>query len=399
MFMNAIKCFTTLFFSLLFISAASGQTQQRYFIPTHYHGIFSDQRTSVRAQSLGNSVITLDGVGQFIYNPASIGPGTEKADVHLNYLNQHPFEGPSHYPFLGVSYRITPKLSFAASYFSWISKTDAWLSVVGGADFDRDGFRSQEMATVGASYQVIENLHVGLSGNFLRGKAVRGVVTNSDFLITLGGIYDKPVELIGSEWATRQKIRVAGSFINLLLNNKTEQTLEDRISNRELPIHARIGGAYSLSIPVNVNLGEGTAYFRDTRSDVDLSLHLHVKRALDGPDPVLESLDNGYGFGIETIFRERISLQMGYYSETRAEESESSPNVVFGTSSEKSGFTWGLGTTVPVDNLFEADIPFTVDVYLTFSKMLNELDDARRHPTVFADDKRHFGLGINLKWE
>jgi len=396
--MNAVKCFTTVIFSLFLISSVNGQTQQRYFIPTHYHGIFSDQSTSVRAQSLGNSVITLDGVGQFIYNPASIGPGTEKADVHLNYMNQHPFEGPSHYPYLGVSYRITPKLSAAASYFSWISTSDSWFSVVGGSDFERDGFRSQELATVGVSYRAIEGLHVGLTGNFLRGKAVRGVVTNSDFLVTLGGIYDMPVELIRTEWATRQKIRFAGSFINLLLNNKTEQTLEDRTSNRELPIHARAGGSYSLSIPLNVNLGEGTAYFRDTRSDVDLGLHLHIKRALDGPDPVLNSLDNGYGFGIETIFRERVSLQMGYFSEKRADESESSPNVVFGTSSKKSGFTWGLGTTVPVDNIFEHEIPFTVDIYLTFNKMMNELDNRRRHPAAFSDDKRQFGLGINLKW-
>ena len=396
--MNITKCFTILIISYLIVSVVNAQTQQRYFIPTHYHGIFSNQNTSVRAQSLGNSVITLDGVGQFIYNPASIGPGTEKTDVHLNYMNQHPYEAPSHYPFLGVSYRITPNLSAAASYFSWISKSDNWFSVVGGADFERDRFKSQEMATVGVSYQVIENLHVGFSGNFLREKAVRGVVTNSDFLVTLGGIYDKPVELIRTDWATRQKIRVAGSFINLLLNNKTEQTLEDRTSNRDLPIHARLGGSYSLSIPINVNLGEGTAYFRDTRSDVDLSLHLHIKRVLDGPDAVLISLDNGYGFGIETIFRERISLQMGYFSETRADESESSPNVVFGTSPQKSGFTWGLGTTVPVDNLFKADIPFTVDVHLTFSKMMNELDDRRRHPNGFSDNKRQFGLGINLKW-
>jgi hypothetical protein len=395
--MNPFKCFTTLTFLFLFISLVNVQAQQQYFIPTHYHGIFSDQRTSVRAQSLGNSVITLDGVGQFIYNPASIGPGNEKADVHLNYLNQHPFEGPSHYPFLGVSYRITSNLSAGASYFSWISTSEIWRSVVGGDAFDRDGLKSQEMATVGVSYQVIENLHVGLSGNFMRGRAVRGVVTSSDFLMTLGAIYDKPVELIRSEWAARQKIRVAGSFINLLLNNKTEQTLENSISNRELPVHARVGGAYSLSIPVNVNFGEETAYFRDTRSDVDLSVHLHIKRALDGPDPVLDSVDNGFGFGIESIFRERISLQMGYFSETRAEESEGS-SAVFGTSDKKSGFTWGLGTTVPVDNLFEADIPFTVDVYLTFSKMMNELDDRRRHPDAFGDDKRQFGLGINLKW-
>jgi len=395
--MNAFKYLSTLIFLFLFIFLINAQAQQRYYIPTHYHGIFSDQRTSVRAQSLGNSVITLDGVGQLIYNPASIGPGTEKADVHLNYLNQHPFEGPSHYPFLGVSYRITPNLSAAVSYFSWISKSEVWRSVVGGDNFDRDGTRSQEMATVGVSYEVIENLHVGVSGNFLRDKAVKGVVTNSDFLITLGAIYDKPVELIRSEWATSQKIRVAGSFINLLLNNKTEQTLENSISTRELPVHARVGGAYSLSIPVNVKLGEGTAYFRNTRSDVDLSLHLHIKRSLDGPDPVLDSVDNGLGFGIESIFKERISLQIGYFSETRAEESEGS-SVIFGTNDKKSGFTWGLGTTVPVDNLFEADIPFTVDVYLTFSKMMNELDDRRRHPDAFGDDKRQFGLGINLKW-
>jgi len=396
--MNAFKCVTILIFSLLFISAASGQTQQRYFIPTHYHGIFSDQRSSVRAQSLGNSVITLDGVGQLIYNPASIGPGDDKTDVHLNYLNQHPFEGPSHYPYLGISYRITPKLSAAGSYFSWISKTDSWFSVVGGTEFDRDGFRSQEMATVGVSYEVINNLHVGLSGNFLRGKAIRGEVTNSDFLVTLGGIYDIPVDLIRSEWATRQTVRVAGSLINLFLDNKTEQTLEDRTSIRSLPIHARIGGAYSLSIPVHVKLGDGTAYFMDTRSDVDLRLHLHIKQALDGPDPVLDTMDNGYGFGIETIFKERISLQMGYFSETRADERADSPNVIFGTYATKSGFTWGMGTTVPVDNLFEADIPFIVDVNLTFSKMLNELDDARRHPSTFGDDKRQFGIGINLKW-
>jgi len=375
----------------------NAQIEQRYFTPTSYNGLFTDQSTSIQGQSLGNSMVNLDGVANFIYNPAAIGPGEQKIDLHLNYLNQHPLYTSSHYPFLGASYRVHSKVVVAASLFMWNTEARDWLVTIGGRDFERGSRSRQTMASIGAAYTVIPNLYLGFSANYLQEKSINGARLNGDYILSLGALYDRSITLIEIDEFENESIRISASFTNILLKNKLEQKFEDRLWFQTLPIYLRVGSAYSVSVPFAEDFGIGKPFFQGTNPLLDFTLHLHVKRAIDGPNPRFETVDNGFGIGLETTFHQRFSLQMGHYSEQRAKAEENS-NVRFGTSPQKSGFTWGIGSVVPVKYLTEGRFPFDVEVHLTFSKMMNELDSAIPHPDFFSDDKRQFGLGINLKW-
>lgn len=399
--MSEIKfkvCWLLMIITVLSTHVVNAQTEQRYFTPTSYNGVFTDQSSSIRGQSLGNSMVNLEGVANFIYNPAVIGPGEQKIDIHLNYLNRHPLYTSSHYPFLGGSYRVHPKVVLAASMFMWNTEARGWLVTIGGRDFERGSRSRQTMASVGAAYTVIPNLYLGFSANYLKEKSIKGANLNGDYILSLGAIYDRSVSLIESDEIENEKVRISASFTNILLKNKSEQKFEDRLWYQTMPIYLRVGSAYSVSVPVATNFGLNKPFFYGSNPLLDFTLHLHVKRAIDGPNPRFETVDNGFGVGLETTFHQRFSLQLGHYSEQRAKSEENS-NVRFGTSPQKSGFTWGIGSVVPVKHLTEGRFPFNIEVNLTLSKMMSELDSTMPHPNIFSDDRRQFGIGINLKWD
>ena len=387
-----------LILSVLSVHDVNAQRQQTYFVPTQFHGVFTDQSSSIRGQSLGNSMVNLDGVANFIYNPATIGPGENKIDVHLNYLNHHPFFTSSHYPFLGASYRVHSKLVVAASLFTWSAEATGWQVDIGGNIFDRVGRSHQTMISAGAAYTIIPNLHLGISANYVKEKTIDGENMNGDYLISMGAIYDRSITLFDIANFENEKVRVSASFTNILMNNKLEQSIENLKWVQTLPIYLRAGSAYSVSVPVAKNFGIGKRYYEGTSPLMDVSIHVHIKRALEGPDPRREPVDDGFGLGLETKFHQRFSLQLGYYSEQRAVTDENT-NVRFGTSPKKSGLTWGIGSMVPVKNLTDGRFPFNIEVHLTFSRMMNELEDSLPHPQIFTDNKRQLGIGINLKWD
>lgn len=253
------------------------------------------------------------------------------------------------------------------------------------------------MASAGAAYTIIPNLHLGFSANYVQEKTIDGARMNGDYIFSLGAIYDRAITMLNIDDFENEKIRISASFTNILMNNKLEQNIENLKWFQNLPIYLRVGSAYSVSFPVAKNFGIGKSYYHGTSPLLDFTLHLHIKQSLDGQDPRRETVDNGVGIGLETTFHQRFSLQLGYYSEQRAKTDESS-NVRFGTSPKKSGFTWGIGSMVPLKNLSDGKFPFNIEVHLTFSKLLNELDNAYPHPVIFRNDRRQLGIGVNLIW-
>lgn len=380
---------------LIFLANSAPALGQSYRIPTHYHGIFSNQPPSARAQGMGMSMITLNGVANSIYNPATISPDTVQFDFQFNYSKGHAFRPVSHYPFVGLSYKVLPRLTVAGTLFTWRNEDPVWTTQIAGQDFDANGLKTQSIYSLAAAYQVMNNLHIGVAGNFLKENGIKGETTNRDFILSFGAIYDREMAVLKSENILNQKIRVAASFINLLQNAVTEQTYQDLLNYRDLPIYLRLGTAYSFAIPIEASFTEGKKFFDSAPRQLDLSIHLHMQDYLKASDTIHENhrIGTAVGFGSEVQFLKTLYFRIGYYSEKRAGNGEDS----IGTAPRKSGMTWGYGALIPLRRLTEGKVPFDAEVNFVTGNLMDELNPNISHPSVFSDDQFLFGVGINLK--
>lgn len=373
-------------------------SQYIFSIPSHYHGLFSHQLSSARAQGMGYTTITTDGIGTSIYNPATISPGNAMLDVSFNYAAGHPYYPKSYYPFLGVSYRVLPRLVVGASTFAWIDPDSYWTATIAGQDFDTDK-KTQRMHSLTAAYEVIDGLHVGLSGNLIREQAVKGSTTIKEFIMNMGAIYDRDVELIQHTRLINQKVRFAFSLTNMLMNAKTEQRYQDDLNYRDMPIILRLGTGYGFSLPVKASFARNKKFFAESPEILDLFFRVQYQNFLKHKDHIYRDHEysSAFGIGAEAWFMKLLALRLGYYTEKRA-DSDDDPGIL-ATTDNKSGFTWGFGGNIPLQRLTGGKVPFDIEANFVTSKMMNELHDDRYNlPGGFRDKRFQFCAGLNIRW-
>ncbi len=375
--------------------------QNSYYNPTHYQGIFYGQPSSARATGMGLTTITLGGIENAFYNPAAVGLTNEKVNVHLNYASGSQVYKGGKYPFLGISYRVNEKLSVGISTLTWHDeKNSPWSTIIGAFDENVER-RSQSVYTLVGAYEVIPNLNIGLSGNYLVDKAVDNNVTNSEFILSLGAVYDKEVNWIKSENVNNQKIRFAGSLVNALMKNRIETTYQDFLNYRDLPIHLTLGTSYHLSLPFTANFTKNKGFFKGAPNAVNLSLHLQYRDVLKGPEKDVVNTNHeentAFGIGAEAWFMDLIALRMGYYKEDRPNEGPKGDGSRWVTH-DKRGFTWGFGANLPLNRLTNGKIPFNSEINFVTSKLLNEYGSNYTLPSYFTDKNFLFSIGVNLKF-
>lgn len=392
-----IKISSLVFFAIITNSAIA---QINYYIPTHYRGVFNGQPSSTRATGMGLTTITLEGIENAFYNPATVGLTDEKIAVHINYASGNQVYKGGKYPFLGVSYRVNEKLIVGASSLNWFDeKNSPWTTIIGGFS-ENVKRRSQSAYTLVAAYEVIPNLNLGLSGNYLVEKFVDNTVTNSEFILSLGAVYDKEVNWIKAKNVSNQKIRFAGSFVNLLMKNQIEQRYKEFSHFRDLPTYLTLGTSYHASLPFSVGFTENKGFFEGAPNTVDLSLHLQYKDLMKGSKKNSINPDHEYntaiGIGAEAWFMDVIALRMGYYNEKRPNGTRSSGGAW--VTDNKKGFTWGFGAKLPLNRLTNGKLPFNSEVNFVTSKLLNEYGNNFTFPAYFTDRNFLFSVGINLKF-
>jgi len=391
------KCFLiafTLFLSFL------GHGQFRYNIPTHYQGIFDLQRTSTRALGMGLTTVTLEGIESSFYNPASIGLTKETLNVHVNYASGSQVYKNGQFPFVGVSYRLNDKLVIGASTYHWIDdKETIWTTIIGNFDEAIDGSRSQSMFNLMAAYEVIPNLNLGLSGNYLVARAVPGNVTNETIFLSLGAVYDLEVDWIRVATMSDQRIRFAMGWQNILMKNQIEQTFEEFLNYRGLAIYLHLGAAYNFTLPLRAPFRLNGNYFKNATQDVTIGLHLQYRNALNGKEErfhTLDGINNSFGIGAEAWFFDRFVFRMGYYNEQRPSGQE--PGEGTWLTDNKRGFTWGYGALIPTHDISKGSLPFNTEVNFVTSSLLNVYSDNITVPSYFTDDNFLFAFGLNLKF-
>ncbi|MFD1616060.1 hypothetical protein [Gelatiniphilus marinus] len=392
-----IKISALVFFAV-FTQTVSAQTS--YYIPTHYRGVFNGQPSSTRATGMGLTTITLEGIENAFYNPATVGLTDEKIAVHINYASGNQVYKGGKYPFLGVSYRVNEKLIVGASTLNWFDeKNSPWTTIIGGFS-ENVKRRSQSAYTLVGAFEVIPNLNLGLSGNYLVEKFVNNTVTNSEFILSFGAVYDKEVNWIKAENVSNQKIRFAGSFVNLLMKNQIEQRYQNFLHYRDLPTYLTLGTSYHASLPFNVGFTQNKGFFEGAPNTVDLSLHLQYKDLMKGSKKNSVNPDHknntAIGIGAEAWFMDLIAIRMGYYNEKRP----NGPKSGGGTwvTDNKKGFTWGFGAKLPLNRLTNGKLPFNSEVNFVTSKLLNEYGNNYTQPSYFTDRNFLFSVGINLKF-
>lgn len=391
-----------MFSVLVALPAKSASSGYKYYIPTHYHGVFYDQPTNARSAGLGLNTITLYGVENAVYNPASLGGLKQKTELYFNYATGSQIRPGSQFPFWAAAYRINDRLVVGFSRFSWFINDPFWTTIIGW-DYDEPQDRkSQIMYTLSASYKPIEYLNVGISGNWLIDKHVDNAVTNRSFIISVGGIYDMPVDWIRIEPLSNQRIRFALSFVNVLLKNRIEQVYEEHLNYRDLPIHLTLGSSYHGTLPFDHSFlkNEG-GFFNGMPETVDLSFHLQFRETLRGPKKTV--VTGGYqdntsiSIGTEALFMDFIAFRLGYFYETRPDQGPANGGGYWMTD-DKRGLTFGYGFKVPLYELSKQKIPFNADVDFVTYRLLNELGNEVTVPAYFADGNFWFSFGLKLKW-
>lgn len=396
--MRKVFCLIILITIISFIPILSSAAD--YYLPTHYRGIFYGQPTNARATGMGLTTITLGGIENVIYNPASIGLEQQIANVYLNYATGDQVDIGSKYMFFGASYRVNEKLVLGLSRFRWMEKDSPWTTIIGGYNKSVDK-SSQVMYTFAGAYEAIPNLQIGLSGNYLIDRAVASTITNTVFIASLGAIYDMDVEWIKIDNLENQKIRFAGSFVNLFMKNRIEESYEEHLNYRDLPIHLTLGTSYHASLPFDPSFLSNSKIFRNAPKTVDLSLHLQFREVLKGSDKTVVNINHknntSFGIGTEALFMKMIAFRLGYYFENRPEQFEENDN--FWATTNKKGFTFGYGVKIPLNDLTDEKVPFDVDVDMVTFKVLNELNTKNyTQPKVFTGNDFLFSFGLKLRW-
>ncbi|WP_162343944.1 porin family protein [Cyclobacterium salsum] len=120
----------------------------------------------------------MDGIDNAFYNPESIGLTNAKITTHLNYANGGQVYPNSHYPFLGITYRINDRLNLGISGFKWVDRNTVWTTDIAGESFSVDK-NEQSVVSLAAVYEVIGDLYVGASGVYLygEGEGIPGHIT------------------------------------------------------------------------------------------------------------------------------------------------------------------------------------------------------------------------------
>lgn len=390
-----MKNLVILFFAVCLSFPVFSQTV--YYYPPGYFGLLNNQLTSARSQAMGFTTLTKGGIENSFYNPAAIGNTGAPVQVYANYANGHSYRPDSHYYFVGGAYKINPKLAIGLSYFTYRNPDPIWTTII-GETYDTDLFVQGAFSAV-ASYQVLDELQVGLGLNFMTENAIDGEKTNSDFIPTLGVQYEKALPIFSSEKIQNQKIKGAFSLFNFIFNNETTQTYEDNIKFGYLPIILRLGAGYSFTTPLKSGWAADKAYFSGTAQAVDLSLDLQYQDYLSGSDSfgTDHESNTAFGVGAEAWFFERVAFRLGYFTEKgpsgRQEDGE------LWVTGNRSGFTWGYGTLIPTYQLTEGKMPFDIEVDFITGKQLSSLnEEIYTHPNVFTENTFQFSFGLNLLW-
>ncbi len=392
--------FKILLFAFLLFSSLISHSQVDYYNPTHLFGIFYGQPSSARATGMGLTTITLEGIENAFYNPATIGLTKEKVNVHLNYALGSPVYKGSQYPFLGASYRINDKLIVGLSNLNWWDeKNSPWTTTIGGFDESVES-RSQSVYTLSAAYNFVTGLQVGVSGNYLIGRSVDSNVTSSDFILSVGAIYTKEVDFIKSENISNQRIRFAGSLVNALMKNRIEQTYLDNLNYRDLPIHLSFGAAYKATVAIQPNFTESKSFFKGAPKTLDLAVHLQYRDVLAGPEETIKNANHEYnsafGIGTEAWFMDLIALRIGYYREKRPVGDDKDEGIW--ATGHKKGITWGFGVNLPLNRLTNGSLPFNSEINFVTSRILDTYADNYTPPAYFTDRTFLFSVGVNLKF-
>ncbi|SHN33934.1 hypothetical protein SAMN04488057_12218 [Cyclobacterium lianum] len=373
-----------------------GQGRLSYYTPTHYHGIFSQEITSARASGMGHTYLTLDGIDNALYNPASIGLTKAKISTHLNYARGGQVRTNSHFPFLGITYRINDKLNLGFSAFRWIDNNTIWTTDIGGSNIPVEK-REQTMLSATGAYELIDDLYLGASAVYLYEEGVPGHITSKDFIVNIGALYEKEVDWIKEDKLKDQKFRAAASLINAGMDNQTEQTYEDLLNYRSMIIFLSAGASYHFSIPLANNLVEGKAFFDQTSRQVDLGIHLQYRDEIPGKDPYNEQgYNSALGAGAEAWFFNTIAIRMGYYFEKRPKDIRSEGGAWVST--DRKGFTWGYGARLPLHQWTEGQVPFNAEVNLVTGSIINELRKDFSHRSPIGENNFLFAMGVNLQW-
>ncbi len=394
------KEFYLFILSVIFCFGSFQSNAADYYLPTNYRGIFYGQPTNARATAMGLTTITLGGIENVIYNPASIGLEQQRVNVYFNYATGDQVQIGSSYRFFGASYRVSDKLVVGFSKTRWVEKDSPWTTIIGGFEENVDK-SSQAMYTLSGAYEIIPNLQVGFSGNYLIERAVESTKTNSAFIASLGAIYDRDVDWIKLNNLENQKIRFAGSFVNLLMKNDIEIKYKEYLHYRDLPIHFTLGSSYHGSLPFNPGFLSKSSFFSAAPKVVDLSLHLQFREVLKGN---VKTFDKGnykyntsFGIGTEALFMKMIALRLGYYFEKRPKGFKDDGG--FWATSDKKGLTFGYGVKVPLNELTDNKFPFDVDVDMVTFRVLNELNTKNyTHNPIFTDNKFLFSFGLKFRW-
>lgn len=372
-----------------------------FWTPTNLHGTIIDNTTSVRAEALGKNTITLNGVRTAFENPATISPGDDKLQIALNYLKGSPVYPKAYYPFLGVSYRILPKLTASLTTHHYIDPDSYWNAEIGGQDFDTKK-KAHHTYSLGVAAEVIEGLHVGLSGNLMQDEEIKGMITSKDFIMNLGVIYDRKVKFFKSNPnISHENFRVAASMFNLLMDGQTIQRQSEAVwQYRDMPIIARAGVAYEFSLPLKLSFAQKSKKLKSAPQTIDLSARLQYGNWLKSKKHIYDEYKyhTHVGIGLEAVALKLLALRLGYFTESRTVAENPVPGTRYATKDKRKGLTWGLGAIIPARDWSNGKLPFEIRFDLLLKNHPDLLDESisQRSAPEFTDKKIQFGIGIEL---
>lgn len=315
---------------------------------------------SSRAEAMGQAYVALGGeVSAAYFNPAGL---IHIQGIQMNASYATPRFGAidADYLFLGMAYKVNPKLSFGFSRNNYSSGNrfslfDASTNQVTSRAIDNEDISTQY--TLIGAYEIFRNLSIGLNINYLEWE-LQDLFSDELWSFDVG--LQKKFDLMNSQ-TQQQNVILGASVVNVLEAQTSYNDSLGILAEGSFPVVARIGASYTFMLDQDIIHPELNTWQFIFQTEYQSNFN--------------QDLNNAIRVGAELTALELISLRLGFYHQS-IDDLGSDDNKDI-----RSDFTYGIGLALPFHKILKKPLPLSINLDYTslsqvsYSHRFNEFDN------------------------
>jgi len=310
-------------------------------------------------------------------NPVDILKGKEKLQISLHYTKGSGGFPQANYPFVGISYKITDKLSAGLSLFEWNGVKNNQGIKRNISAITKNASNAYQSFSLAAAYAFTKEIKAGIAINSLKNnKSPRN--ESLDLCIT----YDKASVFIRNRYLRNQKLSISSSLLNAKMNCGS-------FIRHDIPAALLIKTGYSFSF----TLKKGHGHINKKIKTIDFAARLYYQDWFRKTTHIYNH--NNYqsllSVGTEATALGIFSIRLCCLSGLN--------HVTNKAGLHATSIAWGAGCALPVCKWFHASKLSVIKLNATTRNHPDLLEKSitQKTPRDFRDQRLLYSVGIDIK--